>query len=323
MKEEKKIVYVRQDDRQYLCKKEKARRIISKVFFKIKYEKIENGLIIIIPNYRRYRSVIKEIIIKKINNIVKDMSNYYFVIDEGLKFLEESHKTEKILSGKVLMKELSLEILEYVFDKNKQIMNLENIYIFVNEYSKNNIYLINKLVYYFRTVNIITENLINYRRLENDLYKQGILITVSNNKRKSAINAKYIINIDFENERLNNYRINHYAIIINHTKEKNILGKSFKGIIVNDIILNIDKNYKEYINEFYGKIENTIFIESVLISNELGNNRIEYLKKEYNLEVEKLVGIRGKISTQEIKEICKYYEGNKEKITKKNYEFLS
>lgn len=303
MKEENKIVYIRQDDRQYINKRDKVQRVISKILLRVRYEIIENGIIIIIPKYKTYNEFICKAITKKIIGIVKDLSNYVFAFDNKLEFLENRYNGIEILKGKTLMKELSVDILENIFKQNNQIMSLENIYIFVNEYSKNNVYLINKMVHYFKTVNIITENLKYYRRLENNLYNQGILITVSNNKRKSVVNAKYIINIDFEKEKIINYKINNYAVILNCTKEKNTFEKSFRGIVINNVNLNIEEDSKEYIREFYGSIDNNIFIESVLVSDKQQNGKIDYLKNEYNIKIYELFGIRGKISTQEIKEL--------------------
>ena len=76
MKEENKIVYIRQDDRQYINKRDKVQRVISKILLRVRYEIIENGIIIIIPKYKTYNEFICKAITKKIIGIVKEVQRY-------------------------------------------------------------------------------------------------------------------------------------------------------------------------------------------------------------------------------------------------------
>lgn len=288
-----KVGYVRTDSRIYEMPREKCKKLFKYIFFKIKVELIDNGIIFLIPKYKKNNNKIMKKLIKQLNYYIKLYEIDYLVFEKDLKFLEKNFNSTNILNGKFLMKDLLVEILEYIFAIKKQNMNLENIYIFVNKYSKNNLYLIQKLISKFRTVNIITENLRYYKRLENSLYEDGILITVSNNKRKSAKNAKYIINIDFEKDVFEKYNINMNSTIINLTDESIFFKKSFNGVQVNNFEVVMDENNQIFVEEFYGDINKKIFIESLVCSGRQYYEKAEKLYKQYGCYICSLIGIRG------------------------------
>ncbi|MBR1653488.1 MAG: hypothetical protein IJ690_00825 [Clostridia bacterium] len=305
MKEKSLVGYIRQDDSSYIKLRDKVKRLCEKILIIVKVEEVKNGFKISIPKYRKYNLYIQKKIKKKIRLILQKNKIDYLAVEESLDWLNSDFKEEIVLNGKYIMKNLLPDVLKYVFYINNKNMNLENLYIFVNKYTKNNIYIIKKLVTIFKTVNIITENMKYYRRLENELYKEGILITVSNNKRKSVKNAKYIVNFDFEKDRIEQYNFNLDSIVINLTNEKNILKKKTGGVLINNIELNIDKNYRHYINEFYGKINSKIFVESMLIGEKEDHSKVEKIIDEYNLKIVGVKGVRGIIQKKEIFNVCK------------------
>ncbi|MBE5806173.1 MAG: hypothetical protein E7313_05635 [Clostridiales bacterium] len=291
MKNEK-INYYRLDNRNYIKKHEKILRIYRKVFIKIIVENIDNGKIIVLPMYKKINKISKKIILNKLEKI----DGRICVLDKKLnglllEFLED--KKRKCLDGKEIMKNMIYEIFVYIMKKRKTNCKLENIYIFVNEYSKINIQLIKRMAMQFKTVNIITENLRKFKYLEEELYAQGILITVANNKKKSAKNANYIVNIDFDKELFEKYNINMNSVIINLTDEKIFYEKMFNGILVNNLNINIDKDIEILKEENYGNIENKLYIESYVIGNKFVN--YDTLIKEYNISIKELIGVRGVI----------------------------
>ncbi len=293
LKKRETVAYIRNDNRTYVTKTEKYIKFFRKCFIKVGLEIIENGIIIVIPKYNIYNKKTTQKIINQINLYIKKYDIDYLVFDENLRYLEEFFSSNNILKGKALMKELLVEILEYIFSINGQNMNLENIYIFVNKYTKNNIYIINKLITKFKTVNLITENLRYYQRLEASLYNDGILITVSNNKKKSAKNAKYIINMDFDKDTFEKYNINMNSIIINLTDELEFFKNSLKGVLVNNFELQINEDDKNFINEFYGNINKKIYLESLLYSEEQDHTKIAKSYKQCGSKVCILTGVRG------------------------------
>ena len=292
-KNNKIIGYIRYDNRVYEKSSEKCIKLFRKIFIKVNIEFIENGVIIVIPQYKNYNKKVLNIIINQLNLYIKKYKIDYLVFEDNMQFLKDNFTNINTLNGKIFMKFSLLKILEYIFDINQKNMNLENVYIFVNQYTKNNIYIIETLIKKFRTVNIITENLKFYKNLENSLYKEGILITVSNNKHKSAKNAKYIINMDFEKETFEKYNINMKSIIINLTNESNFFEKNFNGLLINNFEICMNKDMMSFINEFYGNINEKIYIESLLCSGEECYEKVEELNKQYGSEVFSLTGVRG------------------------------
>jgi hypothetical protein len=151
----------------------------------------------------------------------------------------------------------------------------------------------------FKTVNIITENVKRFKRLEDKYYEQGILITVSNNRRKSLRNAKYILNIDFDKNDFLLYNINSCSIIINISNENIDIRKGFNGILVNNLDIKINDDKEKFINEFYGNINKRLFIEALIKRSVRKLEYIEKINQEYEIKIAKLIGIRGIIENNE------------------------
>ena len=98
-------------------------------------------------------------------------------------------------------------------------------------YSNENISIIKELVNKVKTVHIISNNK-NYTKLENELEKEGIYITVNNNPRKSLKRAILVINMDFKN--IANYNYNRTMTIIDLTGNLK-LPKGFEGIYIKSV----------------------------------------------------------------------------------------
>lgn len=263
------------------------------------------GEIILIPKYKICSKIKNKILENKIRNVLKHHDFNALVLEENLKIKMEKLDDINLLNGKYLMKNSLQDVLEYIFNCNNQNTNLENVHIFVNEYTKNNIYIIEGLTQKFKTVNIITENLKYYRRLENTLYKNGILITVSSNKRKAAKSANVIVNLDFDKENFEKYNINMNAIIVNLTNNKMFFERTFKGIIINNYELKVDIDSREFIDEFFGKINEKNYLESCLLTGKDFRGKAEEILKQYKAEIVELIGVRGKIQKSEISGVLK------------------
>lgn len=298
-----KVGYIRYNDRKYEKLKEKSANIFRKIFIKVIIENIDNGIIIVIPKYKFIKStnkLVKKRIINQIKKYIKYENVEYIILEQNLKFIRKEFNQTNILNGKYLMKNIIFKLLEYIYNiKNKNI-KLENIYIFVNEYTKNNIGIIEMLARKCKTVNIVTENLKYFRKLEDFLYNEGILITVSNNKRKSAKNAKMIINMDFNKDTFERYTINMNSIIINLTNEKIFFENTFRGICINNFEMNINENVRCFYKEFYGNIEESLYLESIILNK--GYKYAEDQYEENKSEISNLIGIRGKIQNNEFQE---------------------
>lgn len=296
---EKIIGYVRKDNRQYESTKEKIYKVIRKILLKVKAEYIDNDVVLLIPNYKSYSGLILGIISKQIRRKIDRIGVNELVFEENLDFVKDKFNMYCKSNGKIIMKKSLIKIFEYIFRLNNVNINLENVYILVNEYNKQNTYIINELIEKFKTVNIITENIERYKRMENYWYSKGVLITVSNNRRKSLRNAKYIINIDFDKNKILMYNINSNSIIINLVDEFISIKSNFNGVLINNIELKIDSNKECFINEFYGNINKKIFLETIIKKNDKRLEYINEINQEYNVKISGLIGVRGILENNE------------------------
>lgn len=293
------IGYVRKHNRQYEKKIEVIRKIIRMIFLKVKIERIGNDVMFLLPNYKKYNKILLKIFSWQINMYAKRFNIDQLIIEKDLQFPNECFRTTFKSNGKLIMRKKMMQIFEYIFSINKENINLENVYVLVNEYTKQNIYAISKLVETFKTVNIVTENIRRFRMLENSLFSKGILITVSNNKRKSLKNAKYIINIDFDKIRILMYNIKSNSIIINLADEDIKLKNNFNGVLVNNFELEVNSNKTCFINEFYGNIDVKIFLEMMIKRNIKNLEYIKEIDEEYSTKIKCLTGVRGRLENNE------------------------
>ena len=299
-----KNVFIRIDDRKYITLWEEililGRRILIKVSIeKLSIKRLDDTVIVLVPKYKHYNIWTKNRIAKQINKILEKNKFENCLYSENVKFFHKYIENKNIKTEKILMKNLILGILEYICNINKINTELENIHIFVNQYSKNNIKIIENLCKKFKTVNIITENFKYFKRLENSLYNEGILITLSNNKRKSAKNAKIIVNMDFEKEKIEQYNVNMNSIFINLTNEKLLFEKFFRGIMINNIELILNEDFIYYINEVFGDVDIKMFLEILLRDKDCED--VKNILKKYDGKIASLVGVRGIIPD------CEFY----------------
>lgn len=180
-------------------------------------------------------------------------------------------------NNKEIFKKSLETIIKDVLKLKKKTIQEINIYILIKELKSDE--LIMSLAKQCKTLNIITSNMRNFRRLEDYIYNNyGIAITVSNNKKKGLLRANYIINIDYNEDEINLYNINRNAIIFNisYNKIKNI--KCFEGLIINNIFpIYKVTDFKNYYSRKFREIE-------------ILNNKDSY----------KIIGNNGYISSHEI-----------------------
>lgn len=258
-----------------------------------------------IPNF------LKKIIIKliKLFNIIviQNIGNdeYLYIIPKisnlkRIKKVLNKSKAKKVILSKKLKehsKELGIEkndkipqyfiynILKYIQNITNIPIELQSIYILTNTYNSENIQTIANLAENIKSVNVVTNKLKEYSRLEEKLYDNGNLIAITNNKRKSLKKANFIINLDLTNEELSSYNINRNGVIINCTNEKITKLTCFEGIIINNIQMNCEDNEFgnsfDYIDVLTNHIlkyktyeEGTNIIKNIQITNLIGNNGI-------------------------------------------------
>ena len=141
----------------------------------------------------------------------------------------------EIVDGKWLFEVLSYKVIEYI-SKVKKIKKEElSISILINKVTETSLYNIRKIAKNCKRVNIVTNHIGLFKKIENQILDEdGIMITITNNKKKSLLKSDIILNIDFPQELINQYNIYDEAIIVNIQGNIKIKKKRFNGMCIND-----------------------------------------------------------------------------------------
>lgn len=202
---------------------------IKKRFIKLKEEKIEDRVLITIPD-------IENKTLNKLSNYMKQkcvnrvcISNELFNNPVFMEFIRK--KNVRIFDGKWLFKHLVLKSAEYITTCKKEKMEYQEISILSNNIDNIIVYNVREIASKVKIVNIITENVNKFRKLERELYEQkGIILNMNNNYKKSLVKSDIIFNFDFSEDELNKYALPKKACIVNLQEDIKINSKAFEGI---------------------------------------------------------------------------------------------
>lgn len=208
-----------------------------------------------------------------------------------------------ILDGRWILNYFVPEIVEYISNMQEYILEQQEISILVNDNSevnlKNIVYLSKKV----KMLNIVTNNIDKFKKIEEYLYnKLGIMITVTNNKKKSLMKSNIIINIDFVEEGINQYKIPIYATIFNVNNYTKIYSKRFSGVNAYNCVISFPEKYTKMFGQYniIEQFEKNILYESMIYRKDSFENiRLEI--EENNSKIEYLMGNNGKIDAREYK----------------------
>lgn len=200
-----------------------------------------------------------------------------------------------IFNGRWLEKYLAIQILDYIVMQKNIKKEETEIAITVNNITDLSIELIKKVAKQYKRVTVVTNHIEKLRKIEKDIYdKDGILIVISNNQKKSLAKPKIILNIDFNKEVLNKYRINENAIIVNLEGDMKINEKRFNGININDYEIDVGREesiWRPNMNSFKTKdlLEASLYMKDTFesICRSISKNKVN---------IKDLYGINGKIT---------------------------
>lgn len=255
---------------------------------------IKNENICVLPYKKLHGKILIKIIIKIISKISTNvvLSNYLNEL-ELLKIQLDENRIN-IYKGNILPKYLLYNFVEYISKQKDEEVHNQEIYFLINDLTTINEANIISLSKKVKRINIVTKNINKFKKLEKSLEELGMGVTITNNKRKSLIKAKIIINLDFDEDMLNSFNINQHAIIIQTGKKANIKSKLFNGINVLDYQIIYDS---EFSNKGYKKFDKKILYESI-IGNKKYEDVINIIKKD-NVRIVNLIGKNGIIRKQE------------------------
>ena len=266
---------------------------MDKPKFSIRKYKIEED------NFVVYADLNKEKNVSKIIKVMIKNDIEYVVLSKTLtenkNFINALNANNiKIFNGRWLEKYLTFEILEYVINQKGIKKEETEIAITTNEITDLTIETIKILSKQYKKLIVVTNHIEKLRRVEKELYdNDGILIVVANNTKKSLLKPKIILNLDFNMQVLNKYKINENAIIINVEGDMKIRSKRFSGININnyEIVVGREENiWRENMSVFEHKdlLEATLYIRDTF-----NNIRRKIMKNK--VSIKELYGENGKI----------------------------
>ena len=239
---------------------------------------------------------------KNINKLIKKLvKNEYINVVLSKELLENKKLVNNlnaydinIFDGRWLEKYLTIEILEYIAIQKDMKKEETEIAITVNQITDFCIEVIRILAKQYKRVTIITNHIEKLKKIEKEIYdKEGILIVISNNQKKSLLKPKIILNIDFNKQLLNKYKINEDAVIINLEGDMQIEEKRFNGINVNDYEIAVGREeiiWRQNMKNFKTKD----LLESVLYTKDTFSNICSKIRKN-KVIIKELYGVNGKI----------------------------
>lgn len=226
-----------------------------------------------------------------VNNIVLDKS-----LLENEKLLNNLYANNiNIFDGRWLKKQMTLEILNYIIARKEIHKEETEIAITLNEITELSIEIIKILSKQYKKLVIVTNHIEKLKKIEKEIYeKEGVLIVVTNNKNKSLLKSQIIINMDFNKELLNQYKIYDEAIIINVEENIKIDSIRFNGVIINDF--EVETGRIELIwRENYEKYRVKDLLEANLYVRDTFKNIRKKLQKS-NISIKSLYGNNGIIN---------------------------
>lgn len=262
--------------------------IIKKRNILLKKQIDENRIIWLIPNIEKQNSDKK--LRRKLEMEKLQTQKLQIILSKEIKPYQAYFKGYSIIDGRKPFFCAIESILETIMQK--QPMAMQDIYVLTNRYQEQPINLIKKLTPNVKSMNIITKEIEKYTILEELMQEQGMVVSVSNNKRKSLKRAKIIINFDFSKEELQEYILYRNALLITVPQEKVSNLKGFEGIIIQDVAIEWGEKQLEWIRQ--NQLEHSFRPLEIRESLKEGN-----LQKE-TLQVTKLYGNNGQINEKEL-----------------------
>lgn len=227
---------------------------------KLNLVKLNNNTIMLPITEKTTEKQIEKIATKTNKIILKNSNSKKIILSKELQEQEKyinylNTYGLEIQNGKWLFEILLPEITEYIINKKIQ-TNKFIISILVNDLTEVGYENIQTLAKKYKYINIVTNHIEKFKKLEEKLNEEGIIITISNNTKKSLSKSQIILNIDFPKELINKYNVNENAIIVNIKGNVKIKNKRFNGLNINDYEIDYredKKDEKEQTGEYFLK----------------------------------------------------------------------
>lgn len=256
---------------------------------------VQGDKIILPINEKKIASRKIQKLAQKTKRIIEKTISKKIVISEKIQKQEEyvnllNTYGLEIMDGRWLFEILSCKVLDYILKQKKMRKEEIAISILVNDLTENMLSNIKQIAREYKRVNIITNHIEKYRKIEKQILEtDGIMITVGNNKKKGLSKAKLILNFDFPPESINQYNIYENAIIVNIRGNVKITKKRFNGITINDYEIAFNKG------EEFDYDKETKYKECKIYEAQINKKQplLEIMKKieKDKVKITKLIGI--------------------------------
>ena len=273
-------------------------KFIKKIWagLKIKFGKfnLEDNILILPIN--KNKKVSNKKLQKIMKRIVKSNAVKCVVLSKELNLNDEfkcllNSFNIDILDGRFLFRFVVFYVIDFVLEKrNKKIQDIE-LSLLLNELDDINMRTIFEFAKKVKRLNIVTNHMELFKKVEQKLYDEGIMIMISNNKRKSLLKSDIVLNLDFVEENLKEYKLNCNCTIINISSDIKIYSKGFNGININ----NYDITFENVIiDDFASEFDNKLLYESKIYG--IGDfDRIFDSLASDNVAISEVIGNKGDV----------------------------
>jgi hypothetical protein len=278
----------------------------------IKVEEVLQETLINVPEFiekksKKYSKKVNRILNKrKVSNIV--LCNKLLAFNQFKNVLYENNKY--IITGKRLFKSISLLVLKDISKMMGIGLEKINLAFFINEYSIENLDLIEYICQSVKSLTIITENMNRFSKLTENLFeKYGVTIKVTDNFKTNLRRVNIIINIDFTVSELKSINIPKECIFISMYEKLSSLKNNFNGIIINNVDILLPKK-----NE---NIDSMSLCEAYIYNYLKNINENEKMFEKSQYSINGYIGNNGKITQQDFERVSSAMKNISEKIAKK------
>lgn len=210
-------------------------------------------------------------------------------------FGKEQEEFEKRVARSFLEEELA-----YILRCQEKQRENTDLYVLVNEYSKETKEMLEYFAKEYKVVHILSKNMKYYTRWIERLEEKDITnLIYSRNYRKSLAKADLVINVDFTKEELKKFKLNREAIILHLMENNPELDQFFNGIFITSFCTDLERQnslLEQFSPEeiYVAHLEENLNLEEVWQKIKKDDVNVRYLK-----------GINGRIDEKEYKSLLK------------------
>lgn len=276
----------------------------KKSLSKIEIEEVLGEVKIILPRFKeRYTKKVAKKVIKTMNHHKVDHIILSRELSQNEDFCNEMEDGKKfIITGRRMTKVMLNRMLDEIATYAKYPQERMDVLLLMNEYSLENMELIEIISKKVRQLHIISRNYTKYERCATSLFENyGFMIKLYPNDYEGEFHrVNLIINMDFKEEEVQKIAVSKNCILISLNEKIEKIKRGFQGIIVNDIdMAGFDERLKNF--RTLAVCEAKVYKPLRKIrDNERIFNQEKYIINGY-------IGTKGKVTQEEFEKVGKNF----------------